>query len=69
VARFDDSAAMWGLNRHMQSACGKTRDETWNFYQRDYDAAKPLPVFLIETWNDYKQGTANRAAHGNGLRQ
>jgi hypothetical protein len=55
---FDDSAAKWGLNRHMQSACGKTLDETLNFYQRFYDNAKPLPFLMIETWNDYEEGTA-----------
>jgi hypothetical protein len=55
---FDDSAAKWGLNRHMQSACGKTLDDTLNFYQRYYDSSKPLPFLLIETWNDYEEGTA-----------
>ncbi len=55
---FDDSAAKWGLNRHMQSDCGKTLDETLNFYQRYYDSSKPLPFLLIETWNDYEEGTA-----------
>ena len=55
---FDDSAAKWGLNRHMQSNCGKTLDQTLNFYQRYYDSSKPLPFLLIETWNDYEEGTA-----------
>ena len=55
---FDDSAAKWGLNRHMQSRCGKTLDETLNFYQRYYDGANPPPFTLIETWNDYEEGTA-----------
>jgi hypothetical protein len=55
---FDDSAAKWGLNRHIESACGKTLDETLNFYQRYYDSSKPLPFLLIETWNDYEEGTA-----------
>jgi hypothetical protein len=55
---FDDSAAKWGLNRHMQTACGKTLDATLNFYQRFYDNAKPLPFLMIETWNDYEEGTA-----------
>ena len=55
---FDDSAAKWGLNRHIQSACGKTLDATLNFYQRYYDSSKPLPFLLIETWNDYEEGTA-----------
>jgi hypothetical protein len=55
---FDDSAAKWGLNRHMQSRCGKTFDETLNFYHRYYDNSTPLPFLLIETWNDYEEGTA-----------
>ncbi|MGA7167949.1 MAG: hypothetical protein WBX08_02280 [Candidatus Sulfotelmatobacter sp.] len=55
---FDDSAAKWGLNRHIQSACGKTLDETLNFYERYYDSSRPLPFLLIETWNDYEEGTA-----------
>jgi hypothetical protein len=55
---FDDSAAKWGLNRHMQSRCGKTFDDTFNFHVRYYDEANPLPFLLIETWNDYEEGTA-----------
>lgn len=55
---FDDSGAPWGLNRHMQSRCGKTFDETLNFYHRYYDDSNPLPFLLIETWNDYEEGTA-----------
>jgi len=55
---FDDSAAKWGLNRHMQTDCGKTFEETLDFYNRYYDNTKPLPFVLIETWNDYEEGTA-----------
>ncbi len=55
---FNDSAAEWGLNRHMASRCGKTLDDTMRLYQRYYDAAHPLPFLLIETWNDYEEGTA-----------
>jgi Glycosyl hydrolase family 99 len=55
---FDDSAAKWGLNRHMQRACGKTFDQTLHLYDRYYDSATPLPFLLIETWNDYEEGTA-----------
>jgi hypothetical protein len=55
---FDDSAAKWGLNRHMQRRCGKTLDETLHLYNRYYDSATPLPFVLIETWNDYEEGTA-----------
>jgi hypothetical protein len=55
---FDDSAAKWGLNRHMQRACGKTFDETLTLYRRDYDSSNPPPFLLVETWNDYEEGTA-----------
>jgi hypothetical protein len=55
---FDDSGAKWGLNRHMRSRCGKTLDETLNFYHRYHDDSNPLPFLLIETWNDYEEGTA-----------
>jgi hypothetical protein len=55
---FDDSAAKWGLNRHIRNGCGKTLDETLNFYERYYDTSSPLPFLLIETWNDYEEGTA-----------
>jgi len=55
---FDDSAAKWGLNRHMQSRCGKTFDDTLHLYGRYYDESRPLPFLMIETWNDYEEGTA-----------
>jgi hypothetical protein len=55
---FDDSAAKWGLNRHMQNRCGKTFDETLHLYDRYFDSAHPLAFILIETWNDYEEGTA-----------
>ena len=55
---FDDSAAKWGLNRHMQTRCGQTFEDTLHFYNRYFDAAHPLPFVMIETWNDYEEGTA-----------
>ena len=55
---FDDSRARWGLNRHMQTRCGQTLDDTMSFYRRYYDDSNPLPFLLIETWNDYEEGTA-----------
>jgi hypothetical protein len=57
-AGFDDSGAKWGLNRHMQSRCGKTFEDTLHLYGRYYDDANPLPFLMIETWNDYEEGTA-----------
>ncbi len=55
---FDDSAASWGLNRHMQNRCGQTFEDTLHLYTRYFDAAHPIPFVMIETWNDYEEGTA-----------
>ena len=55
---FDDSAAKWGLNRHMQSRCGQTFEDSLHLYTRYFDESHPLPIVLIETWNDYEEGTA-----------
>ena len=55
---FDDSAAKWGLNRHMQSRCGQTLEDTLHLYTRYFDEAHRLPFVMIETWNDYEEGTA-----------
>lgn len=55
---FNDSGAKWGLNRHMQDRCGKTLDDTLRLYGKYYNAENPLPFLLIETWNDYEEGTA-----------
>lgn len=55
---FDDSAARWGLNRHMSRNCGKTLDQTMSLYENYYDSSNPLPFLMIETWNDYEEGTA-----------
>jgi hypothetical protein len=42
----------------MANRCGKTFDDTLHLYNRYYDSANPLPFMLIETWNDYEEGTA-----------
>jgi hypothetical protein len=55
---FDDSHAKWGLNRHMQSRCGQTFEDTLDTYKQYFDSDHPLPFVLIETWNDYEEGTA-----------
>lgn len=55
---FDDTRAPWSLNRHMDARCGKTLEETLHLYRRYYHTSAPLPFLLIETWNDYEEGTA-----------
>lgn len=56
-AGFDDSKAAWSLNRHISSRCGKTYSDTVALW-RKYSAQHPMPYVLVETWNDYEEGTA-----------
>ena len=55
---FDDSKASWSQNRKMSSRCGKTLDDTLRHFRRYYNQQHPLPFLMIETWNDYEEGTA-----------
>jgi hypothetical protein len=57
-ASFDDSKASWSINRHMSARCGQTFKDTFNFWRQYYAADDPLPFVLIETWNDYEEGSA-----------
>jgi hypothetical protein len=56
-AGFDDSRASWGLGRYMSQRCGQTLADTREI-AGDYAANNSLPFLLIETWNDYEEGTA-----------
>ena len=57
-AEFDDSKASWGLNRHISARCGQTLEDTFNFWKKIYPAGQTIPFVLIETWNDYEEGSA-----------
>lgn len=54
---FDDSRAKWGLNRKIDTRCGKTLEDTLRLAQK-FSGPNPLPFLLVETWNDYEEGTA-----------
>jgi hypothetical protein len=56
-ASFDDSKASWGLNRHISPRCGKTLTDTSNLWRQNL-SENYMPFVLIETWNDYEEGTA-----------
>lgn len=57
-AQFNDAKASWGLNRHIAARCGQTFKDTFNFWRRDFPADDPIPFVMIETWNDYEEGSA-----------
>jgi hypothetical protein len=55
---FDDSKASWGLNRHISARCGQTFKDTMNDWRKFFSPDAPLPFLMVETWNDYEEGTA-----------
>lgn len=56
-AQFNDKKASWGLNRHMSARCGQTYQDTFNFWRKYIAADTPIPFMMIETWNDYEEGS------------
>lgn len=57
-ASFNDSKASWGLNRHMSARCGQTFFDTLHFWKSYFPADQPIPFMMLETWNDYEEGSA-----------
>ena len=57
-AVFNDSKASWGLNRHISARCGQTFKDTFNYWRHVFPAGDAPPFMLVETWNDYEEGTA-----------
>lgn len=55
---FNDSRASWSRNRKMDARCGKTFDDSLRLFRRYYSPDHPLPFLMIDTWNDYEEGTA-----------
>ncbi|HJS98815.1 MAG TPA: endo-1,3-alpha-glucanase family glycosylhydrolase [Terriglobales bacterium] len=55
---FDDSRAPWSQNRHISPRCGKTFEDTLRMFRAYYNDSRPLPFLMIDTWNDYEEGTA-----------
>ena len=55
---FDDTKASWSLNRHISAQCGKTYANTNDLWRSSFPPDQTIPFVLIETWNDYEEGTA-----------
>ncbi len=55
---FDDSKASWGLNRHIAARCGQTLIDTSNYWRKAMPPGDIPPFLMVETWNDYEEGTA-----------
>lgn len=57
-SQFNDSRASWSLNRHISARCGQTLKDTMNNWQKYIPAGQVIPFVLVQTWNDYEEGTA-----------
>lgn len=57
-AQFNDAKASWGLNRHISARCGQTFVDTFNGWRKFVPAGDVIPFVLVETWNDYEEGSA-----------
>ena len=55
---FNDTLAAWSRNRHINTRCGRTFDDSLHLWRRYYTEKQPLPFLMIVTWNDYEEGTA-----------
>lgn len=54
---FNDAKASWSLNRHMSARCGQTYSDTLNFWKSYFPPDQPIPFMMLETWNDYEEGS------------
>jgi hypothetical protein len=54
---FDDSKASWSRNRRIAYRCGKTFEDVLRVYRKYYSGQNAAPYLLVETWNDYEEGT------------
>lgn len=57
-AGFDDKKASWGSNRHIAARCGQTLRDTMDLWRRYVPAGQAIPFLMIDTWNDYEEGSA-----------
>ncbi len=54
---FNDTKASWSQNRKMDPRCGRTFTDTLRMFRRYYSQDHQLPFLMIETWNDYEEGS------------
>ena len=42
----------------MSARCGQTYQDTFNLWKKYFPADQPIPFLMLETWNDYEEGSA-----------
>lgn len=64
---FDDRKnTSWGGNRLISRGGGSTYDSTWSYVQ-NYQGEIPMKYIMIETWNDWNEGTEIEPSVENGF--
>ena len=56
-SQFDDHRASWGLNRRIDARCGQSMRDTLTLWRKFFPSNQVIPFVLVETWNDYEEGS------------
>jgi hypothetical protein len=54
---FDDYMAEWWTDRILTQGCGTTWLSTWSEMDVEYSPSNPLNYVMVQTWDDYEEGT------------
>lgn len=63
---FDDYEANWATDRIITQGCGTTWLNTFN-EPKKYFTGSPIPYMMVETWDDYEEGTETETGISNCL--
>jgi len=54
---FNDTIALWSLNRIQNQHCGQLWLRTWASANKHFNTSNQLDAMQVVTWNDYEEGT------------
>src|SRR5207253_47691 len=64
---FNDTLASWTQNRHASEQCGQTWLNGISEANKYYSANNQLQFMMVDTWNDYEEGTTIESGIDNCL--
>jgi hypothetical protein len=64
---FNDTLASWTQNRHASEQCGQTWVNGISEANKYYSANRQLQFIMVDTWNDYEEGTTIESGIDNCL--
>jgi len=66
---FDDYMAQWWADRILTQGCATTWLTSWSDMNVAYSPSNPLNYVMVETWDDYEEGTEIETGIDNCLEQ